>query len=50
MEAAFWFLTLLCGFVIFFPSQISVLDSISRRWTDVFWTRIQGLRHLPGTR
>jgi hypothetical protein len=48
--SAFWFLTLLCGFVIFFPSQISVLDSISRRWTDVFWTGIQGLRHLPGNK
>ncbi len=44
----FWFLTLFCGFVVLFPSQISVLDSISRRWTDVIWMGVKRLRHLEG--
>jgi len=46
----FWFLTLLCGFVVLFPSQISVLDSISRRWTDVIWMGVKRLHHLEGNR
>jgi hypothetical protein len=33
----FWFLTLLCGFLIMAPTQVSQLDSIARRWTDVIW-------------
>lgn len=33
----FWFLTLLCGFLIMAPTQVSQLDQIARRWTDVTW-------------
>lgn len=44
----YWFLTLLCGFAILFPTQISNLDSISRRWTDVIWIGAKRLRHLEG--
>jgi hypothetical protein len=33
----FWFLTLLCGFLVMAPTQISQLDNIARRWTDVLW-------------
>lgn len=33
----FWFLTLLCGFLIMAPTQVSQLDQIARRWTDVLW-------------
>jgi len=33
----FWFLTLLCGFLILAPTQVSQLDQIARRWTDVLW-------------
>jgi hypothetical protein len=33
----FWFLTLLCGFLIMAPTQVSQLDQIARRWTDVIW-------------
>ena len=33
----FWFLTLLCGFLIMAPTQVSQLDNIARRWTDVLW-------------
>ena len=41
-----WYLTLLCGFVIFFPTQINVLDGISRRWTDVIWMGTKRFRHI----
>lgn len=44
----FWFLTLLCGFIILAPSQVTNVDSICRRWTDVIWMGARQLRHLPG--
>jgi hypothetical protein len=47
---AFWHLTLLCGFLIMAPTQVSQLDSLSRRWTDVLWTGWGRLRTLPGNR
>jgi hypothetical protein len=34
----FWFLTLLCGFLVLAPGQVSVCDQIARRWTDMIWT------------
>jgi hypothetical protein len=43
----FWFLTLLCGFAILFPTQISNVDGISRRWTDVLWMGMKRLRRVP---
>jgi hypothetical protein len=44
----FWFLTLACGFIILYPTQISQLDGISRRWTDVIWVGWRRLRGLGG--
>jgi len=44
----FWALTLLCGFLILFPTQISNLDGISRRWTDVLWIGMKRLRKWEG--
>ncbi|MBI4604177.1 MAG: Nramp family divalent metal transporter [Planctomycetes bacterium] len=35
---AFWFLTLLCGFVVLVTSQVTQIDGIIRRWTDLLWT------------
>lgn len=34
---AFWYATLLCGFVIMAPTQVSQIDTIARRWTDILW-------------
>jgi hypothetical protein len=34
----FWFVTLLCGFLVLAPGQVSAADQISRRWTDIIWT------------
>lgn len=44
----FWFLTLLCGFLIMAPTQVGQLDTICRRWTDVLWTGWGRLRGLGG--
>ncbi|MCP5120407.1 MAG: hypothetical protein GY953_57160 [bacterium] len=46
----FWFLTLLCGFLIMAPTQVSQLDTICRRWTDVLWTGSKKLKHLEGNK
>lgn len=46
----FWFLTLLCGFLIMAPTQVSQLDTICRRWTDVIWTGSARLKHLDGNK
>jgi hypothetical protein len=45
---AFWYLTLLCGFAILAPTQISNLDGLCRRWTDVIWTGARSLHRLDG--
>jgi Mn2+/Fe2+ NRAMP family transporter len=34
----FLVLTLLCGFIIMFPGQLSSMDGIARRWCDAFWS------------
>ncbi len=34
----FWFLTLLCGFLVLAPGQVSAGDQLARRWTDISWT------------
>ncbi len=44
----FWYLTLLCGFIVLAPSQVSDIDGIVRRWTDVIWTGSLRVRHQEG--
>ncbi len=44
----FWFLTLLCGFIVLFPEQLSDIDNIVRRWTEVIWTGSRHVRHMEG--
>ncbi len=44
----FWFLTLLCGFIVLAPGQVSDIDGIIRRWTDVIWTGSRHVQHLKG--
>lgn len=34
----FWTLTLLCGFLILWSTQVQVLDHVTRRWTDILWS------------
>lgn len=42
----FWLLTLLCGFLVMAPTQVSQLDNIARRWTDVLWIGSKWMRRL----
>jgi hypothetical protein len=44
----FWFLTLLCGFAIMAPTQVSQLDAMSRRWTDVIWIGSRRMHRFEG--
>lgn len=44
----FWYLTLLCGFMILLPTQVSQLDGIARRWTDVIWIGSPKVQHMGG--
>ena len=48
--AIFWFLTLLCGFLILAPTQVSQIDGMCRRWTDVIWTGVRRLHRLEGNK
>ncbi|MEZ5354847.1 MAG: Nramp family divalent metal transporter [Bryobacteraceae bacterium] len=41
---AFWYLTLLCGFLILAPGVIQTIDGVCRRWTDVAWSASERLR------
>ncbi len=45
----FWTLTLLCGFLVLAPGQISVADQIARRWTDIIWTANRRAKQMGGT-
>lgn len=40
----FWYLTLLCGFLILAPGVIQTIDGVCRRWTDVAWSASARLR------
>lgn len=44
----FFALTLACGFLIVFPTQITNADGCSRRWTDILWIGLKPLRRLSG--
>lgn len=46
----FWYLTLLCGFLIMAPTQVSQIDTICRRWTDVIWIGVRRLHTLDGNK
>ena len=40
----FWYLTLICGFIVLGVGNIQTLDGIVRRWTDVLWSASGRLR------
>jgi hypothetical protein len=45
-SVTFWLLTLLCGFLVLAPGQVSVGDQIARRWTDMIWTASARVKRL----
>lgn len=48
--SVFWFLTLICGFLVLAPGQVSVGDQIARRWTDMVWNASERVRRLGEVR
>jgi hypothetical protein len=44
----FWWLTLLCGFLVLAPGQSVGIDSIMRRWTDLIWTGVPAVHRFEG--
>ncbi len=39
-----WTATLFVGLIVFLPSQMSIVDDFSRRWTDIIWSSNQAIR------
>lgn len=46
----FWFLTLICGFLVLTPGQVSTGDQIARRWTDMLWNASPRVRRFGEVR
>jgi hypothetical protein len=44
----FWIMTLFCGFLIVWFTQVQVLDHVTRRWTDILWTSSAKAREASG--
>jgi hypothetical protein len=47
-QGLFWSLTLFCGFLILWSTQIQVLDHVPRRWTDILWNGSAKARDASG--
>ncbi len=45
----FWTATLLCGFLVLAPGQVSASDQIARRWTDIIWTASPWAKRFSGS-
>ena len=43
-----WLMALLAGLAVMLPSQMSIIDDFSRRWTDAVWTAVPGVRRRLG--
>ncbi len=40
-----WMATLFVGLMVFLPSQMSIVDDFSRRWTDIIWSSVPRIRN-----
>lgn len=47
---AFWYLTLLCGFLVLSTSMITTADGAMRRWVDLVWTGLPFMRRQDPSR
>jgi hypothetical protein len=45
MGRALWLVGLAAGLLVLLPSQMSVVDEVSRRWTDVIWSASRFVRN-----
>jgi hypothetical protein len=44
LTQALWVATLSVGLMVFLPSQMSIVDDFSRRWTDIIWSGSRRVR------
>ena len=44
LKGFLWSATLVVGLLVLLPSQMSVVDDVSRRWTDVIWSASSRVR------
>tara|TARA_B100000686_G_scaffold214459_1_gene221414 strand:- start:933 stop:1478 length:546 start_codon:yes stop_codon:yes gene_type:complete len=44
LSTFFWVTTLLVGLVVLLPSQMSIVEDVCRRWTDILWSGSQTVR------
>ncbi len=44
LNQLFWVLTVLVGLMVLLPSQMSIIDDVCRRWTDIIWSGVSGVR------
>lgn len=44
LKQVLWVATLLIGLLVLLPSQMSIVDDFSRRWTDMLWSGSPALR------
>lgn len=45
LASALWIVTVCVGMLVMLPSQMSIVDDFSRRWTDILWS---GSRRIRG--
>lgn len=45
LASTLWILALFTGLMVMLPSQMSVVDDFSRRWTDAIWTANRRVRN-----
>lgn len=48
MQQTLWTLTLAVGVLVLLPSQMSIVDDFSRRWTDIIWSGSRRARESLG--
>jgi hypothetical protein len=44
LASALWMITLVVGLLVMLPSQMSIIDDFSRRWTDILWSGVSRIR------
>ncbi len=44
LQGPLWMATLFVGLIVFLPSQMSIVDDVARRWTDIIWSGSRRVR------
>jgi hypothetical protein len=45
MQQGLWTAILIVGLLVLLPSQMSIVEDVCRRWTDIFWSASRRIRH-----